>query len=64
VDERAIKVGDVVRLRSGGPPMTVEAVDGAAARVVWMDDKHQTHRDSFPPEALAMDDVPRPMKFH
>jgi uncharacterized protein YodC (DUF2158 family) len=63
MDEQEIKVGSVVRLRSGGPPMTVEAIEGGIARVVWIDDKQLTHRESFPKEALAPEDGGRPMKF-
>ena len=63
MDEQVLKVGDVVRLRSGGPAMTVEAIDGSAARVVWIDDKQQTHRDSFPLATLALESGTRPMKF-
>jgi uncharacterized protein YodC (DUF2158 family) len=63
VDEQVIRAGDVVRLKSGGPPMTVEAVEGGAARVAWIDDKQQTHRETFATEALAREDGARPMKF-
>lgn len=31
------KVGDVVKLKSGGPKMTVGAVDGEHAAVIWFD---------------------------
>jgi uncharacterized protein YodC (DUF2158 family) len=44
--EQAIKVGDAVRLRSGGPAMTVEALEGGIARVVWIDNEQQKHRES------------------
>lgn len=63
MDERVLEVGDVVRLKSGGPPMTVESVEGAAAGVVWIDDKQQIHRESFPMGTLAREDNGRPMKF-
>jgi uncharacterized protein YodC (DUF2158 family) len=63
VDKQALEVGDVVRLKSGGPPMTVEAIEGSTARVVWIDDKQQTHRESFPSETLALESGVRPMKF-
>jgi len=32
-----IKVGDVVRLKSGGRPMTVAKINQNIAHVVWMD---------------------------
>jgi uncharacterized protein YodC (DUF2158 family) len=35
VDEQMLEAGDMMRLRSGGPPMTVEAIEGGAARVAW-----------------------------
>lgn len=63
MDEREFDVGDVVRLKSGGPPMTVEAIEGGAARVVWFDDQHLTHRETFPKLALTAEDGVRPMKF-
>ena len=62
MDERGLNVGDVVRLKSGGPAMTVEAIDGPAVRVVWFDEKQQAHRESFPPETLALEGA-RPMRF-
>ncbi|MCY4261656.1 MAG: DUF2158 domain-containing protein [Rhodobacteraceae bacterium] len=35
---KEIKVGDVVRLKSGGPPMTVHSVtDTQNVRVIWME---------------------------
>jgi uncharacterized protein YodC (DUF2158 family) len=48
----SFQVGDVVRLKSGGPTMTVEEIDDAAAYVVWMDAKGSVSRDSFPPQLL------------
>jgi uncharacterized protein YodC (DUF2158 family) len=63
MDERPIKPGDVVRLRSGGPLMTVESVESGVARVVWIDDRQQTHRESFAPEALVTETNARPMTF-
>jgi uncharacterized protein YodC (DUF2158 family) len=32
-----IKVGDVVRLKSGGHNMTVQAIDGSTVTVIWFD---------------------------
>jgi uncharacterized protein YodC (DUF2158 family) len=32
------KVGDVVQLKSGGPPMTIEEIGGGRARYVWFED--------------------------
>lgn len=57
------RVGDVVRLKSGGPPMTVEGFDSGSVRVVWIDDRQQTHRETFPPEALQTENGSAPMRF-
>jgi uncharacterized protein YodC (DUF2158 family) len=35
MSEEAIKVGDVVRLKSGGPHMTVQIVGGPLVYCVW-----------------------------
>jgi uncharacterized protein YodC (DUF2158 family) len=32
------KVGDVVQLKSGSPPMTIEEIGGGRARCVWFED--------------------------
>jgi uncharacterized protein YodC (DUF2158 family) len=45
-------VGDTVRLKSGSPIMTVEAVDHHEGKnmvhCVWFDDKKQLQRQTFP----------------
>jgi uncharacterized protein YodC (DUF2158 family) len=51
------KPGDIVRLKSGGPVMTVERVeDEGAGKIfvycVWFDDKAKQTRGHFRPEAL------------
>lgn len=43
----AVKAGSVVRLRSGGPWMTVEATSGDTANCVWLDSKQAQKRGSF-----------------
>jgi uncharacterized protein YodC (DUF2158 family) len=42
----AFKVGDVVRLKTGGPEMIVEAVDGKSPDLIctWLADKLPQHR--------------------
>ena len=43
------KPGDVVRLKSGGPPMTVEQEEGEGYKCVWFEGKKRNsewfHRD-------------------
>lgn len=65
-DENKFRVGQVVKLRSGGPDMTVEGielvgdhadparlVDGSVA-VVWFDSARcEPCRASFPPDSLV-----------
>jgi uncharacterized protein YodC (DUF2158 family) len=34
-DERPVEVGSIVQLRSGGPVMTVESIDGATCKCVF-----------------------------
>lgn len=40
------QVGDVVQLKSGGPRMTVEAVDEGLVDCVWFE-KQKAHRNAF-----------------
>lgn len=41
--------GDVLRLKSGGPKMTVRDMDGAdAVACTWFDRNGKLHKDSFP----------------
>jgi uncharacterized protein YodC (DUF2158 family) len=47
----AFKVGDVVRLKSGGVDLTIENVSDAI-ECVWSDDK-KIFRDKFKPETLT-----------
>lgn len=52
------KKGETVRLKSGGPPMTITNVgqssyQGMLVWCVWFDDKHVKKEDVFPPEALV-----------
>lgn len=48
-DQPACKPGDVVRLLSGGPKMTVERIhsSGDTATCIWFDVNHKLCRDSF-----------------
>jgi uncharacterized protein YodC (DUF2158 family) len=46
--EETISEGDVVRLRSGGADMTVEAIEGAYAECVWSDGKRVYREPRLP----------------
>lgn len=53
-----LKIGDVVRLKSGGPPMTITDVgqdhdDGKpVVWVSWFDEKKQVANGYFPAESV------------
>ena len=53
-----LKVGDVVRLASGGPKMTVTGDSDEPGQVLveWFDEDNDTHSREFPEEALVKDD--------
>lgn len=46
-----IQVGDVVTVKSGGPPMTVESLFPGSplgsAGTIWFDDDYALHRGTF-----------------
>jgi uncharacterized protein YodC (DUF2158 family) len=48
----AFKVGDIVRLKSGGPKMTVTKVVGDRIHCEWFNDDNKVDFKVFPPEAL------------
>jgi uncharacterized protein YodC (DUF2158 family) len=54
------KIGDVVRLKSGGPAMTITMVgDNYGTPTVWcqwFDHKHTLQNGDFPPDAVEKDD--------
>lgn len=45
--ESELIVGDVVRLRAGGLPMTVEHASGGETKCVWFDKDQKCHRGNF-----------------
>lgn len=56
----ALKVGDVVRLNSGGPAMTIQRMghgtDGTpTADCVWFEE-NKVQRDTFPLSVLTLDE--------
>ena len=60
-DSNQIKLGDVVRLKSGGPPMTAVGTDGYGPFVCswFVPDEHnawKTSRAIFDPAALELTD--------
>ena len=46
-----MKVGDIVKLKSGGPPMTVIDINPAGIACSWFVD-YKTRKDTFPPDSL------------
>jgi uncharacterized protein YodC (DUF2158 family) len=48
--------GDVVRLKSSGPSMTVESVQGSYAHCAWFDEKNKPQDKDFLLVTLAKDD--------
>ena len=44
--------GDSVRLKSGGPIMTVSGFDDGKVECWWTDANGETETGSFPPESL------------
>lgn len=46
------KVGDVVKLKSGGSRMTVSVIDGTDVTCVWFEGA-KTERDTFPAATLT-----------
>jgi uncharacterized protein YodC (DUF2158 family) len=58
-----LQIGDVVRLKSGGPAMTVIATGPRAepgvVECAWFDRDHTYARTSFPPRALEPVTLPQ-----
>jgi uncharacterized protein YodC (DUF2158 family) len=48
----SIRRGDLVRLRSGGPLMTVENIKGSGVDCYWSDGNGQPNAQTFPIEVL------------
>jgi uncharacterized protein YodC (DUF2158 family) len=60
-----LKAGDLVRLKSGGPTMTVEAVGNSAygtptVWVVWFDQTNKPHKATYSPDAVEKFDPNAP----
>ena len=48
----AFKPGDVVKIRSASPHMTVEDLDRGRCWCVWFDERYEVRRDCFPADCL------------
>jgi uncharacterized protein YodC (DUF2158 family) len=46
------KVGEVVQLKSGGPKMTVQNIQGNEVWCTWFDEQKKPQRHWFAPEML------------
>jgi uncharacterized protein YodC (DUF2158 family) len=62
VSERRFKVGDVVRLNSGGPSMTVSRLsvdteNGPCVETVWLTEAGRELRGTFSEEWLQLDEL-------
>jgi uncharacterized protein YodC (DUF2158 family) len=55
----SFKAGDVVKLRSGGPIMTVKGITatGSALFCMWFNDKDEVKEHLFAPEMLELVDM-------
>ncbi len=51
-----LKVGDTVRLKSGGPLMTVMKVSEGEVWTCWFDGIKKENRGSYPAETLVSDE--------
>jgi uncharacterized protein YodC (DUF2158 family) len=51
----ALRSGNLVRLRSGGPLMTVKDIKGDQVDCFWVDWNGQINADSFPIDVLQME---------
>lgn len=55
------KLGDLVRLKSGGPTMTIRGIDGDQYDCTWFNDKHIQQAGFFYDHELeSAEDDPRP----
>lgn len=61
-----IKIGDVIRLKSGGPRMTVSEVDEDSGGTMsvwceWFDEKNVAQRGTFSLTSVALDNTSGPI---
>jgi uncharacterized protein YodC (DUF2158 family) len=55
----SFKVGDVVKLKSDGPKMTIQSLRGDMVDCVWFGPDGNVKHSSFPAEALEKREVVR-----
>jgi uncharacterized protein YodC (DUF2158 family) len=53
---KAMKAGDLVRLKSGSPLMTVEAVEPSGVICTWFDEKKNLKQQRFLEVTLELDE--------
>ena len=46
------EIGQIVRLKSGGPKMTIKGADADAWACQWFDRNGKLHNDTFPEDML------------
>ena len=63
-DRSLLSVGDTVRLKSGGPRMTVIAISDTHATVKWHDEATHMHTERLPREAIDVDGEPAAEGLH
>jgi uncharacterized protein YodC (DUF2158 family) len=61
----SFKIGDVVKLKSGGPEMTVIGISTGPNRsdvfnCSWIDPDHHEQKGTFPAEALVLANAEKP----
>jgi uncharacterized protein YodC (DUF2158 family) len=52
--ESKFKTGDIVKLKSGGPKMTVVNADEYNATLAWFDTNHLIHSKDFSNEIIEL----------
>ena len=48
-----LQPGDLVKLCSGGPAMTIASVDGDHAKLIWFDSQGRLMREELPASVLT-----------
>ena len=53
MESNKFEVGDVVRLKSGSPPLTIEKITVDGIYVAWLNHWNNIKRDAFPAACLV-----------